>query len=127
MLVERRFDTGEVELNYAEGPNNGPAIIFLHGVLSNWQYYQPIITNLQSRWHIYAIDHRGHGKSEHTPNQYGLEYYYKDHQQFIDKKNKRTSNTSGTFPWRGNDLYAFIQKPRQSKSSNPVRPSPVLQ
>jgi len=88
MLVERRFDTGEVVLNYAEGPNNGPPILFLHGVLSNWQYYQPIITHLQSRWHIYAIDHRGHGKSGHTPNQYGLEYYYKDHQRFLDKQIK---------------------------------------
>jgi len=86
MLVEKSFDTGEVVLNYAEGPDNGPPIIFLHGVLSNWQYYQPIITHLQSRWHIYAVDHRGHGKSGHTPNQYGLEYYYNDHQRFLDNQ-----------------------------------------
>ena len=86
MLVERRFDTGEVVLNYAEGPNNGPPLWLLHGVLSKWQFYHPIIPYLQSRWHIHATDLRGHGKSEHTPQQYGLEYYYNDLQQFIDNK-----------------------------------------
>jgi hypothetical protein len=28
MLVEKSFDTGEVVLNYAEGPDNGPPILF---------------------------------------------------------------------------------------------------
>ena len=37
MLVEKRFDTGEVVLNYAEGPDNGPPAILLHGFTSNWQ------------------------------------------------------------------------------------------
>jgi hypothetical protein len=27
MLVEKSFDTGEVVLNYAEGPDNGPPLI----------------------------------------------------------------------------------------------------
>ena len=32
MLIEKRFDTGEVELNYLEGPNNGPPFLYIHGV-----------------------------------------------------------------------------------------------
>ena len=85
MLVEKRFDTGEVVLNYAEGPNNGPPFIMLPGGTQRWQsYYLPIINQLTSRWHIYALDHRGHGKSGRTPNQYKLKDYTKDVVAFIN-------------------------------------------
>ena len=78
MLVEKRFNTGEAVLNYAEGPNNGPPLYLLHGFTNNWRFYQPIIPYLQTRWHIIAPDLRGHGKSAHTPKQYGLGYFYQD-------------------------------------------------
>jgi len=85
MLVEKSFDTGEVVLNYAEGPNNGPPLVMLPGGTQRWQsYYLPIITQLQSRWHIYALDHRGHGKSGRTPNQYNLKDYARDIIAFIN-------------------------------------------
>ena len=86
MLIEKRFDTREVVLNYVEGPNNGPPILLLPGFTGNWKRYQSILPYLQSRWHIYAIDHRGHGKSGHTPEQYKLENYYQDLQKFLDEK-----------------------------------------
>ncbi len=41
MLVEKSFDTGEVVLNYAEGPDNGPPILFIHGITSNWLNFLP--------------------------------------------------------------------------------------
>ena len=86
MLVEKCFDTSEVLLNYAEGPDNGPPVWFLHGFLSNWQFFNPIFPQVQSRWHIYATDIRGHGKSGHTPGKYGLGYYYNDLQHFLEEK-----------------------------------------
>ena len=69
MLVERRFDTGEVVLNYAKGPNNGPPILLIHGITSNWRNFLPIMPSITMRWHVYAIDLRGHGKSEHKTGQ----------------------------------------------------------
>ena len=86
MLVEKSFDTGEVVLNYAEGPDNGPPLWLIHGFTGNWRRLQSIFPYLQSRWHIYATDLRGHGKSGRTPTHYGLGYYYKDLQAFLDKK-----------------------------------------
>lgn len=74
MLEEKTFDTGEVVLNYAEGPDNGPSVICLHGLTDRWQYFLPIMSTLSMRWHIYALDFRGHGKSSRTPP-----YRYKDH------------------------------------------------
>jgi hypothetical protein len=31
MLVEKSFDTGEVVLNYHEGPEGRPSLLLLHG------------------------------------------------------------------------------------------------
>lgn len=67
MLQEKTFNTGEVTLNYAEGDPTGPPLVLLHGFTDRWQTYQPIITPLYQSWYIYALDLRGHGKSEKKP------------------------------------------------------------
>ena len=74
MLNEKAFKHGEVSLNYAEGPDNGPPILFLHGLTDRWQFFQPVMPSLTLRWHVYALDFRGHGASSHTPP-----YRYLDH------------------------------------------------
>src|SRR5207249_6774905 len=38
LLHEARFDTGELTLNYAEGPPNGPAFVHLQPGAARWQY-----------------------------------------------------------------------------------------
>jgi pimeloyl-ACP methyl ester carboxylesterase len=70
MLVEKTFDTGEVIINYAEGPENGPPLLLLHGWTDRWQDFLPIIPFLSTRWHIYALDFRGHGKSGRARGRY---------------------------------------------------------
>src|ERR1700692_1010337 len=69
-LVERTFDTGEVQLNYAEGPANGPPLVLLHGLGRRWQVFLPVIPALSLRWQIFAPDLRGHGKSSHVARGY---------------------------------------------------------
>ena len=78
MLVEKSFDTGEVVLNYAEGPNNGPPLLLIHGWTDRWQDFLPIIPTLSMRWHIYALDFRGHGKSGRTQGKYRPEDIVED-------------------------------------------------
>ena len=85
MLVERRFDTGEVELNYAEGPDNGPPILLIHGITGNWRSFLPIMPSITMRWHVYAVDLRGHGKSGHKTGCYTLRDYERDIRTFIDE------------------------------------------
>ena len=36
MLKEKKFDTGVVEINYAEGPNAGTPLVLLHGGGDRW-------------------------------------------------------------------------------------------
>jgi len=83
MLKERSFNTGVVEINYAEGPPSGPPLVLLHGFTGRWQGRPPIIPALSMRWHIYALDFRGHGKSGRVPGQYRPEDYTADFMAFL--------------------------------------------
>jgi pimeloyl-ACP methyl ester carboxylesterase len=77
-IAEHDFDTGEVRLNYAEGPPNGPPLVLLHGLGRRWQVFLPLIPALSMRWHIFAPDFRGHGKSARIPRGYQGTQYAED-------------------------------------------------
>ncbi len=83
MLSERRFDTGTVELNYGEGPPNGPPFVILHGGAGSWHYADDLIALLVARWHVYAPDFRGHGLSGRVPGRYNLRDYAADTAAFL--------------------------------------------
>lgn len=82
-LVEHTFDTGEVRVNYAEGPANGPPLVLLHGLGRRWQVFLPIIPALSLRWQIFAPDLRGHGKSTHVARGYHGQGYSEDMAHFL--------------------------------------------
>ena len=74
-IVEKTFDAGGVQLNYAEGPATGPPLVLLHGLGRRWQVFMPLIPALSLRWQIFAPDFRGHGKSARVPKAYrGMDY-----------------------------------------------------
>lgn len=77
-MRERQFDTGEVEINYAVGPSHGPPFVLLHGGAGRWQYGQTLLELLESRWHVFAPDFRGHGRSGHVSGAYMLRDYVGD-------------------------------------------------
>jgi pimeloyl-ACP methyl ester carboxylesterase len=64
MLTEKFFNAGSLKINYAEGPANGAPLVLLHGGTARWQELDPLITNLEGDWHVYACDLRGHGRSD---------------------------------------------------------------
>jgi hypothetical protein len=64
MLVEKSFDTGEVVLNYAEGPDNGPPFVILPAYYHGWQNYKSIIPTLKAQYHLYGVDARGRGEGK---------------------------------------------------------------
>jgi pimeloyl-ACP methyl ester carboxylesterase len=83
MLKEKTFHTGVVEINYAESPAAGPPLLLLHGFTGRWQGFLPLLPVLSLRWHIYAPDHRGHGKSGRVAGRYGAEDYLADIEAFV--------------------------------------------
>lgn len=62
------FDTGTVKLAFAQGPDNGPAIVFVPGMGLRWQNYIPIAQRLCGRFHVFLLDQRGHGASDRAPD-----------------------------------------------------------
>ena len=85
-VVERRFYGSQVELNFAEAGKAGTPLVLLHGAASRWQPFQPIFPLLAEKYHLYAIDLRGHGGSGHTPGAYRLGDYAADIRDFIEKE-----------------------------------------
>lgn len=81
---EHQFDTGTIEINYGEGPPNGPPLVLLHGLAARWQLFMPLIPALSQEWHIYALDFRGHGSSSHdVAGHYRLDDYLSDTLAFL--------------------------------------------
>ena len=86
MLRECSFDTGEVVLNYGEGPQNGPSLVLLHGGTDKRSTFDSVIPALIEDWHVYALDFRGHGKSGRAATGYTIPDYARDVVEFVRKK-----------------------------------------
>jgi pimeloyl-ACP methyl ester carboxylesterase len=82
-VQEQRFDTGQVVLNYAEGPPNGRPFVVLHGGAGRWQHGQEFVETMSTTWHVFAPDLRGHGKSSHVAQSYHLRDYVPDIVSFL--------------------------------------------
>ncbi len=68
-LLEKDAVIDGVRHRYAEA-GAGPALVLVPGQSMPWQSYQRVLPRLAQRFHVYALDVRGHGKSEHTPGRY---------------------------------------------------------
>jgi pimeloyl-ACP methyl ester carboxylesterase len=80
---EKEFQAGVVSLHYAEGPANGPPLVLLHGLARDWKSFSVLLPELSSRFHIFALDLRGHGKSSRVPRAYRILDYAQDVSAFL--------------------------------------------
>lgn len=60
-------------INYAEGPNNGPALLLVHGQTMQWEDYARVLPKLAERYHVFAADCFGHGESSHDQELYSCQ------------------------------------------------------
>src|SRR5262245_38716829 len=75
MLDEFVSNTGKRKLNFARTDNNNAQpLLCLHGVTRCWQSFLPLIPTLALRWQVYALDQRGHGKSERANSYFAIDY-----------------------------------------------------
>jgi pimeloyl-ACP methyl ester carboxylesterase len=63
MLRETSLSTGQVLIQYAEGPPDGVPLVLLHGGAARWQSWEPLLPSLLPTQHLFAPDLRGHGRS----------------------------------------------------------------
>lgn len=67
LLTERQIRIGDQTINVAEGPDNGPDVVLVHGQGSRWQDYRRVLPTLVETHHVFAIDVPGHGNSALLP------------------------------------------------------------
>ncbi len=64
MFQERTLRIGERAMNCAVGPENGPPLLLCHGVTRRWQAFRTVMSAYAAHYHVWAIDFRGHGRSD---------------------------------------------------------------
>src|SRR6186997_63820 len=83
---EVQLSTG-IRLHYAEqGPARGEPIILLHGYSDSWFSFSRVLTPLARAKHVYALDMRGHGKSDKPGTGYHMRDLAADVVAFMDAK-----------------------------------------
>jgi pimeloyl-ACP methyl ester carboxylesterase len=82
-FTEQCFSTGEINLNYAVGPNHGPALVLIPAQIANWESYQKVLPPLSQRFQVYAVDIRGHGQSDWTTGDYSWASIGRDMSSFM--------------------------------------------
>ena len=94
-FAEKQFNTGEVVLNYVEGPDNGVPLLLIPGQMESWQGYKLVMPELAKKYHVFSVDLRGHGKSSRTPGQYSYNICGNDLKLFLGKVIKEPAIVSG--------------------------------
>jgi pimeloyl-ACP methyl ester carboxylesterase len=70
-IVEKTAQVGDVNFNYAEGPDNGPVLLLLHAQTLDWYTYSQVLPELSAKFHVFAVDYPGHGKTT-VPDDYSM-------------------------------------------------------
>jgi pimeloyl-ACP methyl ester carboxylesterase len=84
MAAEKTFEATAVNLNYLDyGSAAAEPLLMLHGGAWRWQEYLSLIPSLARRWHIHALDLRGHGRSGWAPETYRLPDFVQDTVEFV--------------------------------------------
>src|SRR6185312_12509329 len=67
-----KLSTG-IRLHYAEqGEARGEPIILLHGIGDSWFSFSRVLGPLARQAHVYALDLRGHGRTDKPDGGYGV-------------------------------------------------------
>ena len=61
-------------------------MVLLHGVQGRWQTYLPVMPALTLRWHVFALDLRGHARSGRVPGRYRIVDYADDVAAFLRQR-----------------------------------------
>lgn len=68
-----------------EGPENAPALVFLHGVMGSGANWRRITPSFRQNYRVLTFDQRGHGWSFKPEKGYGPENYSEDLKLILDE------------------------------------------
>lgn len=116
-IIEKTAQVGEVKFNYAEGPDNGPALLLLHAQMLDWYTYSEALPELSKKFHVFAVDYPGHGKTTNpkdypmTANQIGS-----DLANFIQTVIKEPAYVTGNSSGGLLTIWLAVNKPNLVKA-----------
>jgi len=85
-FADARLATG-VRIRYAEqGDPAGEPLILLHGYADSWYSFSRVLPLLPSRYHVLALDQRGHGSSDRPMDDYAMRDLAADVVALMDAK-----------------------------------------
>lgn len=67
-----------------QGPEDGRAVLMLHGYSDSWVSYSRVLPLLPADWHVIVPDQRGHGDSDRPMDGYGPADLARDAIQLMD-------------------------------------------
>ena len=92
----KQHTVGQINLTFAEGPDNGPPLVLIPGMGGTWQTYLKAARHLCTHFHIFMIDQRGHGESSEAPDgSYRVSDYGQDLKGLINQRIKEPVFVSG--------------------------------
>ncbi len=94
--VERDLDIGEVTIRYAEGPPGGPPLLLIPGQGMSHDTYSRVLPLLTGRFHVMAMDVRGHGGSTWTPGRYDFDAMGSDAAALLEERAGGPALVSGS-------------------------------
>src|SRR5437763_422786 len=68
----------------AEGPENAPAVVLVHGILADHRVWDAVAQRLSPRYRVVRYDVRGHGGSSAPPGPYTMEQLADDVPAILD-------------------------------------------
>lgn len=107
----QRFLEGSPRLHYLEwNPRGAETLILLHGNSANVWWWEPLVALMPPRFHIVAIDQRGHGDSEWVrPPAYSPAGYADDLARFIAERGLKRPVVIG-HSMGGVSVLAFLER-----------------
>jgi len=70
-------------ISYLERSGGDTPLVLLHGITDSAATYEPLADRIDGRFHVYALDHRGHGHSDKPDALYDTDAYADDVRHFI--------------------------------------------
>ncbi|HSN88414.1 MAG TPA: alpha/beta hydrolase [Thermoanaerobaculia bacterium] len=90
-----KLETG-IDMHYVEkGTGKGNVLIFLHGYTDSWRSFERNLPLVSDRFHVYALDQRGHGDSSKPECCYSQTDFAADVLAFMDALKIRKATLVG--------------------------------
>ncbi|MBI4339792.1 MAG: alpha/beta hydrolase [Chloroflexi bacterium] len=133
-MTDRFVQANGLRLHYLDWGNDGaPALLMLHGANNNAHVWDSVAGKLADRYHVLALDQRGRGDSDWSPDaDYYTDAYVSDVEQWVDQLGLRAFILMGHSMGGANTIVYASRHPDRVRAAvvedmgpRPLIPSPA--